>query len=247
VKPPNEITRELYQQLKGALQGEVRFDDLHRQLYSTNASAYSIVPTGVVIPRHAEDVLAAIELLDHIIIQRARAHPAFRPRLERFAQGSPQALLVVEFSGDQIEGLAAQAAELEQRFYRQGCRGPVVHCTLPEVIENVWSVRHEVNGLIQKSHSHHLSLLEMLRLLPGALVEEIPSGCCGMAGSFGYEKEHYQLSLACGEERLVPAVRAAPLEAVIAASGVSCRQQILHGTGRQAVHPVQILAEALVL
>jgi Fe-S oxidoreductase len=86
-------------------------------------------------------------------------------------------------------------------------------------------------------------LLEMLRLVPGIVVEEIPSGCCGMAGAFGYEKEHYQLSMRCGEESLFPAIRAASEKTIIAAAGVSCRQQIWDGTGRRAVHPIQVLAE----
>ncbi|MEW5956584.1 MAG: FAD-linked oxidase C-terminal domain-containing protein [Chloroflexota bacterium] len=88
-------------------------------------------------------------------------------------------------------------------------------------------------------------LLAMLRLLSNTCVEEIPSGCCGMAGSFGYEKEHYDVSLACGEERLFPAIRAAGEETIIAAAGTSCRQQIFDGTGRRAVHPIIVLAEAL--
>ena len=88
-------------------------------------------------------------------------------------------------------------------------------------------------------------LVRILQLLPNTTVEEIPSGCCGMAGSFGYEREHYDVSLACGEDRLLPTVRAASAETMIAAAGISCRQQIAHGTGHQALHPVVILAEAL--
>jgi FAD/FMN-containing dehydrogenase/Fe-S oxidoreductase len=88
-------------------------------------------------------------------------------------------------------------------------------------------------------------LLAMLRLLPNTRVEEIPSGCCGMAGSFGYEKEHYAVSLACGEDRLFPAVRAASPQTLIAAAGISCRHQIAEGTGRQARHPIVILEEGI--
>jgi Fe-S oxidoreductase len=87
-------------------------------------------------------------------------------------------------------------------------------------------------------------LLRMLRL-PGWEVGEIDSGCCGMAGSFGYEAEHYRLSQAIGEDRLFPAVRAAGADTLIAASGMSCRHQIAHGTGRLPRHPIQLLAEAL--
>jgi Fe-S oxidoreductase len=83
-----------------------------------------------------------------------------------------------------------------------------------------------------------------LAVLPNCTVSEPDDGCCGMAGSFGYEAEHYDLSLRIAEQRLLPAVRQSP-EAVIVAAGVSCREQIAHGTGRQAVHPVELLAARL--
>jgi Fe-S oxidoreductase len=66
-----------------------------------------------------------------------------------------------------------------------------------------------------------------------------------MAGSFGFESEHYDVSLQVGEDRLFPAVRAAGADAVIAATGVSCRQQIHHGTRRTARHPLELVLEAL--
>ena len=77
-------------------------------------------------------------------------------------------------------------------------------------------------------------------------VEVIPSGCCGMAGSFGYEKEHYALSMQIGELVLFPSVRAADPDSLIAAPGTSCRHQIKDGTGRIALHPVEILWDALI-
>jgi Fe-S oxidoreductase len=79
----------------------------------------------------------------------------------------------------------------------------------------------------------------------GYAVQEVDSGCCGMAGSFGFEREHYQVSIAVGERRLLPAVRMLPADAAIVAMGVSCRQQIAHGTGRRALHLVELLNEAL--
>ena len=86
-----------------------------------------------------------------------------------------------------------------------------------------------------------------LKLLQGAKIHVIPSGCCGMAGSFGYEKEHYQTSLAIGEMMLFPTIRKAVSNAegvvpcIVSAPGTSCRQQILDGTGVHAVHPIEIL------
>ncbi len=76
-------------------------------------------------------------------------------------------------------------------------------------------------------------------------VEEIPSGCCGMAGSFGYEKEHYALSMQIGETVLFPAVRNTPANITIAAPGTSCRIAIKDGTGKEAVHPVEVLWDAI--
>jgi FAD/FMN-containing dehydrogenase/Fe-S oxidoreductase len=84
----------------------------------------------------------------------------------------------------------------------------------------------------------------LLERIPGAEVEELDAGCCGMAGSFGFEAEHYDLSRQVGELRLLPALRAEPADTVVAATGVSCRQQIGHLAGRTASHPVVLVAEA---
>ena len=83
-----------------------------------------------------------------------------------------------------------------------------------------------------------------LKLVPGLEVEVIDSGCCGMAGSFGYEKEHYEMSMAIGERRLFPTVRSNP-EARIAITGFSCRHQVMDGTGREPEHVAEILRSAL--
>jgi Fe-S oxidoreductase len=97
----------------------------------------------------------------------------------------------------------------------------------------------------QKAVTGTAATVALLRAIPGAEVAEADAGCCGMAGSFGFEAEHYDLSLRIGELRLFPAVRAEPADTIIAASGVSCRQQIAHGTGRQARHPLEIVRSAL--
>ena len=78
-------------------------------------------------------------------------------------------------------------------------------------------------------------------------VDIIPSGCCGMAGSFGYEAEHYEVSMQVGNLVLFPAVKKAKKDMIIAAPGTSCRHQIMDGTGRKALHPVEVLYDALVL
>jgi Fe-S oxidoreductase len=76
-------------------------------------------------------------------------------------------------------------------------------------------------------------------------VQLIPSGCCGMAGSFGYEEEHYEVSMQIGELVLFPTVRQQPDDVIIAAAGTSCRHQIKDGTGRYSKHPAEILYDAL--
>ncbi len=87
--------------------------------------------------------------------------------------------------------------------------------------------------------------LAALRAVPGFAVQEVDSGCCGMAGSFGVEAEHYEISLAMGERVLFKAIRDLPPESLIVAAGASCRQQIAHGTGRRALHLAEALAGAL--
>jgi len=83
-----------------------------------------------------------------------------------------------------------------------------------------------------------------LELIPGLTVETFTSTCCGMAGSFGYEAEHYEMSLKIGELGVLPKMRAAPPDAILAANGTSCRHQIADGAGREARHIVRILDEA---
>jgi Fe-S oxidoreductase len=97
----------------------------------------------------------------------------------------------------------------------------------------------------QKALAGTASTVALLERIPGAEVVELDAGCCGMAGSFGFEAEHYELSMQIGAMRLFPAVNAEPLQTLIAATGVSCRQQIQHGTGRGARHPVQLVREVL--
>ncbi|MDP2423388.1 MAG: FAD-linked oxidase C-terminal domain-containing protein [Bacteroidales bacterium] len=100
-------------------------------------------------------------------------------------------------------------------------------------------------------HCHQKSLAstgptkQMLSLPKNFHVEEIKSGCCGMAGSFGFEKKHYDLSLKIGELVLLPEIRKSSAEVIIAAPGTSCRQQIKDGTGRVAFHPIEVLYQAV--
>ena len=97
----------------------------------------------------------------------------------------------------------------------------------------------------QKSLSSIKHIKHSLAIVSGFKIEEIPSGCCGMAGAFGYEKEHYEVSMKIGSLVLFPTINQLNRDTIIAASGTSCRHQIKDGTGRKAKHTAEILYEAL--
>ena len=141
--------------------------------------------------------------------------------------------------------LAAGCLLFDEFIMREVAAGRISEADFRQLDADIW-----LHG-----HCHQKSLVgigkcaDMLRLIPGAHVHVIPSGCCGMAGSFGYEKEHYATSMAIGEMVLFPAVRKATegarREVIVAAPGTSCRQQILDGTGVRAVHPLEILYRSI--
>lgn len=141
--------------------------------------------------------------------------------------GDPRAQAVADQAVmiDEFLSRAAEAGELSIRWKQQPARVLFHgHC-------------------YQKALTGTAPTQAMLQL-PGWEVSEIDSGCCGMAGSFGYEAEHFRISQAIGEDRLFPAVRAAGDRAVVAA-GMSCRHQIHQGTGRRVPHPIELLANAI--
>ena len=102
-----------------------------------------------------------------------------------------------------------------------------------------------------QGHCHQKALvgtgkaMTLLSQMPGCEVTEIPSGCCGMAGSFGLEKEHYDVSMKIGEQVLFPAIRDRQNGAAVVSEGMSCRHQIEDGTGVKAKHLVEVLADAI--
>ncbi len=110
--------------------------------------------------------------------------------------------------------------------------------------------RAEPRKALLHGHCHQKALVGTAPTLAalraaGYEVSEVDSGCCGMAGSFGFEKEHYDLSVKIGNRRLAPAIKAADSVTEVVASGISCRQQIDHLAGRKAKHPAELLLEAL--
>jgi len=144
-----------------------------------------------------------------------------KPEAEKLARN---ALLFEEFFAQETE-----AGLISEKFFTEAKKQILLH-----------------GHCQQKAIASTAPTLKMLSLPRNYTVREIPSGCCGMAGAFGYEKEHYELSMKIGELVLFPAVRNAENETIICAPGTSCRCQIKDGTDRQAMHPVEILYDALV-
>lgn len=137
--------------------------------------------------------------------------------------------------------LAQHCLSIEEFIAREFEAGRISHTAFTSEVKHIKLHGH----CQQKAICGTQAAITALSIPQNYKVEEIPSGCCGMAGSFGFEKEHYALSMQIGEMVLFPAVRAANADTIIAAAGTSCRHQIKEGTQTKALHPVQILWDAL--
>jgi FAD/FMN-containing dehydrogenase/Fe-S oxidoreductase len=191
-------------------------------------------------------------LISKGMLTEAREHAAFNvERLHPYAARGvaivglePSCLLTLRdewvdlLRTDEARAVATQSALLEQFLLRERERG----------LELRWTPHGR--QVLLHGHCHQKAIVGTAPTV-GALnwagykVSEVDSGCCGMAGSFGFEREHYDISVALGDRRLAPAVRAAPVATEVVAPGISCRQQIEHLTGRRAKHPAEVLWEAL--
>jgi FAD/FMN-containing dehydrogenase/Fe-S oxidoreductase len=140
-----------------------------------------------------------------------------------------------------VDVVASAAVTLEEFLQDSGREGHIRHASWDD----------EPRLILVHGHCHQKALVGMaasadaLSMASGHQVQIIDSGCCGMAGAFGYEREHYPVSLKMAEDRLAPTVRAAPPDAIIVAAGTSCRTQIEHVTGRRVLHPAQVLLASL--
>jgi FAD/FMN-containing dehydrogenase/Fe-S oxidoreductase len=152
---------------------------------------------------------------------------------------------------DQARVVARACETIEETLLKQMKPAPDAHLRDRAASSSDGS-RPSVRQLLVQAHCHERALVgtgplvALLRLVPDVEVIDLDAGCCGMAGSFGYESEHYDLSRRVGEDRLFPAVRKADSNAVVVAPGFSCRLQIEHFTGRPAVHPAALLSKSLV-
>jgi FAD/FMN-containing dehydrogenase/Fe-S oxidoreductase len=147
----------------------------------------------------------------------------------------------VMFPRDQTEPIARNAVLLEEFLAREQQLGRL-HLELKPLVAK----RALLHGHChQKAFGAMTATQQALRLIPGLTVETIDSGCCGMAGAFGFEAKHYDVSMKMGELGVLPAVRAAAADTLIVADGTSCRQQIRDGAGREALHVARVLYSAL--
>ena len=149
--------------------------------------------------------------------------------------------LPVLLPGPESRRVAGQAMLLEEWLAHESGRGAL---QLP--FEPLPERRVLLHGHCHQKAFHAMEPVKAaLGLVPELEIEEIESSCCGMAGAFGYEAEHYGISMRMAELSLLPAIRAAAPDTLIAADGTSCRQQVADGAGRRARHVAEILARAL--
>jgi Fe-S oxidoreductase len=141
--------------------------------------------------------------------------------------------------GKKAETVAGQALLFEE-FIAREVKADRFRLTLKAVDKPILLHGH----CHQKAFGAVSPILDVLQLIPGARPELIESSCCGMAGSFGYEAAHYEVSMQMAEASLLPAVRKNP-DAIVVADGTSCRHQIADGAGREAIHVARLLAAQL--
>ena len=201
--------------------------------------------------RLADRVCCGRPMISKGLAETARAHAAYNvQRLHSLVRAGysivgcePSCVLTFRDEYlDLVEGPAA--AEVAQASFL------LEEFIVREIEAGRWNLtysRPRPKALIH-GHCHEKALLGSgplkEALSPAYDVEDVDSGCCGMAGSFGYEKEHYDVSMDIGRQRLFPRVEARP-EAVVVAPGISCRQQIEHATGRRVLHPAEALMSAM--
>jgi len=192
-------------------------------------------------------------LISKGMLDEAREHAAYNvARLAPYARRGvaivglePSCLLTLRdewvdlLRTDDARAVAAQSALLEQFVLAERERGLSLR----------FAAGHGRRVLLH-GHCHQKAMVGTGATVAalkwaGYDVSEVDSGCCGMAGSFGFEREHYDISVALGNRRLAPAVKAADPHTLIVAPGISCRQQIEHLAGRRAKHPAEALAEAI--
>jgi Fe-S oxidoreductase len=194
----------------------------------------------------------AVGMVDQARVEAQRLLTALKPYVERgvpIIGLEPSCLLTLRDEylvlglDDTEVGVLAERADLFEEFLADELDGGRLDLSLQPLAQQ----RALLHGHChQKAFGAMPAVARVLALVPGLEVNAIDSSCCGMAGAFGYEADHYAMSMAMGETTLLPAVRAAGEDTMIVADGTSCRHQIRDGTGRPAMHVARVLEQALV-
>jgi len=187
------------------------------------------------LPQARELALRNVEIFRNLVTQQTPLVGVEPSAILSFRDEYPR--MAPEGQREAAKTLGANALLFEEFLFREAQKGNITseHFT------------KEKRHILLHGHCHQKALASVdpsawvLGLPENYTVSVIPSGCCGMAGSFGYEREHYDVSMRIGELVLFPALRRADADAVVAAPGTSCRHQILDGTGRSALHPTEVL------
>jgi FAD/FMN-containing dehydrogenase/Fe-S oxidoreductase len=230
-------------------------DNLRAALRVLKAAGYAV---EVATPRAGERPLCcgrtflAAGMVDAARVEARRVLEALRPALARglpIVGLEPSCLFTFRdeylamLPAEETGRLSSAAVTFEEFIVREHEAGRFTPPFRP-----LQSRRALLHGHCHQKAFDAMSAAERaLRLVPDLSVETVASSCCGMAGAFGYEAEHFELSMQMGEAALLPAVRNAAADALIVADGTSCRHQIADGTGKAAVHVSMVLAQALTI
>ena len=248
----------------------VKVQSSHRKVYllADEFTNYNDVHIGIKAIELLENLGYRVEIVDILETGRTYISKGLLKSAKRIANGNVEKLWGLLSQDAPLIGIEPSAIlsfrdeypDLVSRENRVKVKEIANYCLLFEE----FFMKEVENGFIQKSsftesektirlHGHcqqkaiasTTPTKAMLSFPLGYSVDEISSGCCGMAGSFGYEKEHYDLSMKVGELVLFPAIRKTSISSIISAPGTSCRHQIKDGTKRDALHPIEIMWQAI--
>jgi len=215
-----------------------------------DAGGYTVLEDSSSRPLCCGRTFLSAGLVDEARGELARVRDALAPLARRdvpIIGVEPSCLLTFRdelgavLSGEAVQALGKQSLLLEEFLAGEARRGSL---TLPFKADGQREA-YLHGHCHQKAMGTMPDVVAALKLIPGLAVQLIDSSCCGMAGAFGYETDHYEISMRMAERSLLPAVRSAPKEALIVADGTSCRHQIEDGARRSAVHVASVLASAL--
>ena len=237
-------------------------------LFADEFTDYNDVEVGIKAVKLLNKLGYKVEIPDHVESGRAYLSKGMVRRAQKLAKANVSRLSSVINEQTPLIGIEPSAIlsfrdeypDLVGKELKPAAAALAPHC----LMFDEFIMREVQKGNISKlqftenqqevrlhGHCHQKSLAstgptkEMLSLPANYSIDEIKSGCCGMAGSFGYELEHYDVSMKVGELVLLPEVRKTPAHSIISAPGTSCRHQIKDGTGRTALHPIEVLFDAL--